>query len=69
MKTTIDPRQTQAREIIEDAIRRLRAMGMTADGAASLLCIQGALRVEDMAKRKSNVKTVAQFAEDVVDDA
>lgn len=65
--TTIDPRQTQAREIIEEAMAKLRAMGMTADGAASLLCIQGALRVEDRVKRRSNVKAVAQFAEDPID--
>ncbi|RUV97362.1 hypothetical protein EOA75_03935 [Mesorhizobium sp. M1A.F.Ca.IN.022.07.1.1] len=69
MMTTTDPRQIQAREIIEEAMAKLRAMGMTADGAASLLCIQGAVRVEDKAKRKSNVQAVAQFAEDVVDDA
>ncbi|RWD17014.1 MAG: hypothetical protein EOS75_03800 [Mesorhizobium sp.] len=61
--TTIDPRQIQAREIIEDAISKLSAMGMTKDGAATLLCIQGAIRVEDMAKRKSNADFVASCAE------
>ncbi|TCK27994.1 hypothetical protein EV667_1990 [Ancylobacter aquaticus] len=56
-------KQAEARAIIEDALSRLRAMGMTPDGAASLLVIQGAIRVESAVKRKENANFVASCVE------
>ena len=63
-----DYKQAKAVEIIEDAISQLCALGMTSDGAASLLVLQGAIRVEDMAKRKSNAAFVASVAEPGTDE-
>ena len=64
----IDYKQNKAREIVEDAISQLMALGMEPDGAAGLLVVQGIIRVESMKRRKSLSGTVASFAEDAEDD-
>lgn len=56
-------KQAEARSIIEEALSRLTAMGMTSDGSASLLVIQGAIRVESDAKRKELAEFVASCVE------
>ncbi|TIP03856.1 MAG: hypothetical protein E5X72_14205 [Mesorhizobium sp.] len=66
--TTIDPRQTKARDIVDGAIRQLCEMGMTTDGAASLLCTQGFIRIGDQTKRQRTAATVADFAEPPIDE-
>ena len=43
----IDATQAAVRNILEDALAKLVAIGMTYENAASLLCIQGFCRVED----------------------
>ncbi len=47
----------RAREIIEAAIRDLMAMGLDNDGAASLLVIQGMIRIESQSKRLEMVES------------
>ena len=42
----VDAAQAAARNIIETALKSLTDMGMEYENAASLLCIQGANRVE-----------------------
>ncbi len=42
--------QAAARNIIETALKALTDMGMEYENAASLLCIQGFIRVEDPKK-------------------
>lgn len=55
------------REIVEDAISQLCAVGFTPDGAAALLVVQGMIRIEDRQKRKDTAAFVAQEAEDPID--
>ena len=38
-------KQEEARQVIEDAIGRLAAIGLTAEAAATLLVVQGAIRI------------------------
>ena len=57
-------KNNKAREIIEDAISQLYALGMTNDGPASLLVIQGAIRVESRAKRKELADFMTECAEE-----
>lgn len=59
-------KQTKTREIIEDAISQLCAVGLTPDGAASLV-IQGMIRIEDRQKRKDMAAFTAREAEDTID--
>ena len=54
----------QAREIIESAISQLHALGMNDDGPASLLVIQGIIRVESKAKRKELAAFAAETTQD-----
>ncbi|UIK14165.1 hypothetical protein LZK80_33385 (plasmid) [Rhizobium leguminosarum] len=46
-------KSAKTREIIEDAISQLCAVGFTPDGAAGLLVIEGMIRIEDRLKRKT----------------
>ena len=62
-----DYKQAKTREIVEDAISQLCAVGFTPDGAASLLVIQGMIRIEDMQKRKEAAAFAAEAAEDTID--
>ncbi|WP_037075695.1 hypothetical protein [Rhizobium mesoamericanum] len=57
-----DYKQAKAREIIEDAISQLCAVGFTSDGAASLLVIQGIIRIEDREKRRSTAQSAIGLA-------
>jgi len=45
-----DYKNAKAREIIEDAISQLMALGLDADGAAGLLVVQGTIRIESPEK-------------------
>lgn len=58
---------TKTREIIEDTISQLCAVGFSPDGAASLLVIQGMTRVQDNTRRKELAEFAAQAAEDTID--
>ncbi|PND20953.1 hypothetical protein CN934_14830 [Ensifer sp. MMN_5] len=60
-------KQAKTREIIEDAISQLCAVGFTPDGAAALLVFQGIIRIEDREKRKEAAALAAQEAEDTID--
>jgi hypothetical protein len=62
-----DYKQAKVRDIIEDAISQLVAVGLTADGAASLLVVQGMIRIEDRQKRKEMAAFAANEAEDTID--
>ncbi|MBU4529722.1 MAG: hypothetical protein KUA43_08590 [Hoeflea sp.] len=62
-----DYKNQKAREIIEDAISQLMAVGLPSDGAASLMVIQGMIRIEDPAKRKDMAEFAAREAEDTID--
>lgn len=57
----------KTREIVEDAISQLVAVGHTNDGAASLLVVQGMIRIEDRQKRKDMAEFAAREAEDPID--
>ncbi|MDW9645454.1 hypothetical protein GOB48_27190 [Sinorhizobium meliloti] len=57
----------KTREIVEDAISQLCAVGFTPDGAASLFVVQGMIRIEDRQKRKEMAAFAAQEAEDTID--
>jgi hypothetical protein len=57
----------KTREIVEDAISQLMALGLTPDGAASLLVVQGMIRIEDRQKRKDMAAFAAREAEDTID--
>lgn len=63
-----DYKQAKVREIIEDAISQLCAVGLTADGATHALVIHGAIRIEDWQKRKAASQFVAEIAEDPIDE-
>lgn len=62
-----DYKQAKVRDIIEDTMSQLCAVGLTPDGAAHLLVIQGAIRIEDREKRKQAAAFVAEVAEDTID--
>ncbi|RDL52094.1 hypothetical protein BLJAPNOD_03245 [Ensifer sp. M14] len=57
----------KTREIIEDAISQLMAVGASNDTAAALLVVQGMIRIEDRQKRKEVAAFAAQAAEDTID--
>lgn len=57
----------KTREIVEDAISQLCAVGFTPDGAAALLVVQGMIRIEDRQKRKEMAAFAAREAEDTID--
>lgn len=57
----------KTREIVEDAISQLCAVGFTPDGAAALLVVQGMIRIEDRQKRKEMAAFAAQEAENTID--
>ncbi|MBY5630409.1 hypothetical protein HFO42_20180 [Rhizobium leguminosarum] len=61
-----DYKQHKTREIVEDAISQLCAVGFTPDGAAALLVTQGIIRIKDRQKRKDLAAFVAQEAEDTI---
>lgn len=63
-----DYKNAKVREIIEDAISQLCAVGSTQDGAASLLVTQGIIRIEDRTKRKEAAAFAAEMAADPVDE-
>ena len=67
----------KTREIVEDAISQLVAVGLTPDGAASLLVVrdtqnnfeyQGMIRIEDKQKRKELAAFTADHAQDFEDE-
>lgn len=58
---------SKTREIVEDAISQLCAVGFDSDGAASLLVVQGMIRIEDPQKRKEMAAFVTREAEDDTD--
>jgi hypothetical protein len=60
-----DYKQTKTREIIEDAISQLCAVGFTPDGAAACLVVQGMIRIEDLKKRKRMAEFTAAHAQDI----
>ncbi|NLS03284.1 hypothetical protein HGP14_07855 [Rhizobium sp. P32RR-XVIII] len=60
-------KQAKTREIIEDAISQLCAVGFTPDNAAGLLVFQGMIRIESPAKRKEMAALAAREAEDTED--
>ncbi|AXA43808.1 hypothetical protein ELI13_30430 (plasmid) [Rhizobium ruizarguesonis] len=60
-------KSAKTREIIEDAISQLCAVGFTLDGAAGLLVIEGMIRIEDRQKRKDMAAFAASEAEDTID--
>jgi hypothetical protein len=62
-----DYKQAKTREIVEDAISQLCAVGFTPDDAAKLLVIQGMIRIEDEQQRKEAAAFAAQTAEDTID--
>lgn len=53
-----DYKQAKARDIVEDAISQLMALGMTIDTAAALLVVQGMIRIESEKKKEE----MAEFA-------
>lgn len=53
-------------EIIEDAISQLCAVGLSSDGAAAMLVVQGMIRIEDRQKRKDMAAFTAEHAEDPI---
>ena len=55
--------QAKAKGIIDSAVDQLMAMGMTRDGAAALLVVQGTIRIESRAKLKEMADFVAEAAE------
>jgi hypothetical protein len=63
-----DYKQNKVRDIIEDTISQLCAVGLTPDGAASLMVVQGMIRIEDRQKRKDMAAFAAQEAEDPIDE-
>lgn len=62
-----DYKNAKVRDIIEDTISQLVAVGLTPDGAASLLVIQGMIRIEDKQKQKEAAAFAAETAEDTID--
>jgi len=60
-------KQAKTREIVEEAISQLCAVGLSADGAAGLLVRQGMIRIEDLRKRKEAAAFAAEHAEDAID--
>ena len=62
-----DYKNQKAREIIEDAISQLVAVGLTPDGAAGLLVRQGMIHIEDMQKRKEAAAFAVEHARDFED--
>lgn len=67
MSTVGDYKNAKTREIVEDAISQLCAVGLDPDGAASLLVVQGMIRIEDPQKRKDMAAFAAREAEDDAD--
>lgn len=63
-----DYKTQKARDIIEDAISQLCAVGLTPDGAASLLVVQGMIRIENPRRRKEMAAFAAETAEDTTDE-
>lgn len=63
-----DYKTQKVRDIIEDTISQLVAVGLTTDGAASLMVVQGMIRIEDRQKRKEMAAFAAQEAEDPIDE-
>lgn len=61
-------KQAKTREIVEEAISQLCAVGLTADGAAALLVVQGMIRIENRQKRKDMAAFAAREAEDPIDE-
>lgn len=55
MKIT-EYKQSKARDIIEDSISQLMALGMDKDNAAALLVVQGMIRIESQKKRQEMVE-------------
>ncbi|MGO8202822.1 hypothetical protein ACC735_26455 [Rhizobium ruizarguesonis] len=62
-----DYKTQKTREIVADAISQLCAVGFTPDKAASLLVVQGMIKIEDRQKRKEMAAFAAQEAEDTID--
>ena len=60
--------QAKAKGIIDIAVDQLMAMGMSKDGAAALLVVQGTIRIEDRAKRQEMADFVAESAEPPIDE-
>ncbi len=52
-------KQAEAKAIVEKAIADLIALGMDPDGAAALLVVQGAIRIEEPKKRAEMAEFVA----------
>jgi hypothetical protein len=67
MSTVGDYKQAKVREIIEDTMSQLCAVGLTSDGAAALMVIQGMIRIEDPQKRKDMAAFAAETAADTID--
>lgn len=63
-----DYKTAKTREIIEDTISQLCAVGFKPDGAAALLVVQGMIRIEDRQKRKEMAAFAAVEAEDPIDE-
>lgn len=55
--------QGKAAAIIEDAISQLMALGMKLDGAAYMLVVQGAIRIEDPQKLKAALEFISAETE------
>ena len=62
-----DYKNQKVGQIVEDAVSQLMAVGLSSDGAASALVIQGMIRIEDPAKRKDMAEFTAREAEDTID--
>lgn len=60
-------KNNKTREIIEDAISQLVAVGFTNDGAAYALVVQGVIRIDDKQKRKDAAAFVVREAADTID--
>lgn len=54
-----DYKQAKVREIIEDAISQLMALGASIDTAAALLVAQGMIRIESEKKKEEMVEFAA----------
>jgi hypothetical protein len=64
---TRDP-SAKVREVIETAMRDLRAVGLDHDGAASLLVVQGAIRIEGAEAQKEALDFVTDTFTSPIDD-
>lgn len=56
-------KETQVRLIVEQAMTELKLAGLDHDGAATLLAIQGSIRIGDRAK----LEEVASFIDETLD--